>query len=124
MKEIAIFKVIMGRYDDDRDCYEDNVVQSSEFQTIEDDEYNLLRSYILNGQNYQCDRFVMIEKKDVKSEEVLSIFEQAKKLALQDEENKKKQAASEKKRKEKLAKTAAERKRKQLEKLKRELGEV
>ena len=124
MKEVVIFKVIQGSgYDDYNDVPVKNLVEISQFEQISDTEYDSLAYYIRN-QRYCDERFVMLEKTSVKSEEIVSVFEQVRTKAQKAEQQRLASEAANKKRQVTLKKKAEERKRKQLEKLKKEFGET
>lgn len=126
-KRVVIAKVTLtNNYE--RDYYEDvpqnKVFEFAEPQEVTTEEYDSLSYYIRNQTRYCNPRYVMIENIDVKSPEVINIFEEIKEKAKKAKEAELAKAIANKKRKETLAKKAEERKRKQLEKLKKELGEL
>ena len=125
-KKVVIVKVtLINNYE--RDYYDevpqDKIFEFSEPQEVTTEEYDSLSFYIRNQTRYCSPRYVMIEKVDVKSPEVINIFEEIKEKAKKAKEAELARSIADKKRKETLAKKAEERKRKQLEKLKMELGE-
>ena len=125
-KMVVIAKLTLAN-NYERDYYDD-VPQNKIFefagpQEVSQEEYDMLSYYIQNQSRYSSPRYLMIEKIDIKSPEVINIFEEIKEKAKKAKEAELARSIADKKRKETLAKKAEERKRKQLEKLKRELGE-
>ena len=112
------------RYGFDDNIPPKQIFEFAEPQEISKAEYDTLFSYIKNQNEYCNPRYIMIEKVDVKSQEVINIFEEIKYKAEKAKKEELAREISNKKRKETLAKKAEERKRKQLAKLKKALGEL
>lgn len=126
-KKVIIAKVtFVNNYERDYyvDVQQDKILEFTEPQEVTTEEYDSLSYYIRNQNRYANPRYAMIEKVDVKSPEVINMFEEIKEKAKKAKEAELAKAIADKKRKETLAKKAEERKRKQLEKLKKELGEL
>lgn len=127
MKTIAILKITSFG----QDCYEcggsREVQKIVNWEEISDEDYNLLAMFIASQKYDSVERYMMIEQydyKDVKQttsfQDVLELAKQREKTRLAAAQRYQKQA-EEKAAKDKIK--AQERKRKQLEKLKKELGE-
>lgn len=128
MREICLLKFTdSSRNYDDYISLRDYLVKAEDYIEISDMEYKTLTEILTKIQSkYSKYRYLLVEKPSIEQfkDENIAIIDEIKNAGKLYEEQEKKRLEAEKKRQEKAKETLLLRKQKQLEKLKKELGDV
>lgn len=126
MRKVALFKLV-GRYHDYDDLEQCLIPLTDSYEEISDEEYQILYKALSQypNQSYN-DQYLMIEQKSVSKakEDLKSVIEKLKQEAEKQVQYQIKYKQRQEELKKKRAANAIENKRKKLERLKKELGEV